>query len=176
MIKESLKAYLDKYFEMYKKYMGKYPTVPYDEEEESSLWFGEMDEDEYIQWMYKEKDTETNFSELEAELDLEFPDELKEFYNSYYFLQLQGFYNGEHLSFKDVSDNRNIAEDLYITKVKDKNYLYMGIYSSMDLDMCMEIETGKMVSVDYEADDNEVIVDVLTDSLEELLRKMSPVR
>ena len=72
MIKESLKAYLDNYFEMYKNSMGTYPTVPYDEEEESSLWFGEMDEDEYIQWMYKVKETETNFSELEAELDIEF--------------------------------------------------------------------------------------------------------
>ncbi len=33
MVKESLKAYLDKYFEEYMKYRGSYPVVPYDEEE-----------------------------------------------------------------------------------------------------------------------------------------------
>lgn len=175
MIKESLKAYLDNYFEMYKNSMGTYPTVPY-EEEESSLWFGEMDEDEYIQWMYKVKETETNFSELEAELDLEFPDELKEFYNSYYFLELQGFYNGEHLYFDSISDTRDILNELYITKIKGKNYLYMGKYSCMDIELCMEIDTGRMVSADYEGDDVEIIIEVLTDSLEELLSKMSPVR
>lgn len=38
MIKESLKEYLDKYFESYKNDMGTFPTVPYDEDEESSLW------------------------------------------------------------------------------------------------------------------------------------------
>lgn len=86
MIKECLKTYLDKYFACYKTYRGTYPAVPYDEEEKSSLWYGEPDEEEYIQWMYKEKDKQTDFSDLEDELELALPDTAKEFYNSYYFL------------------------------------------------------------------------------------------
>ena len=95
MIKECLKTYLDKYFACYKNYRGTYPAVPYDEEEKSSLWYGEPDEEEYIQWMYKEKDKQTDFSDLENEPELALPDAAKEFYNSYYFLQLQGFYHGD---------------------------------------------------------------------------------
>lgn len=59
---------------------------------------GEVDEEDYIQWMYKEKEEQINFSELEKELNLVFPDAVKEFYNSYYFLELQGFYNGENIT------------------------------------------------------------------------------
>lgn len=174
MIKESLKTYLDKYFESYKNYMGTYPTVPYDEDEKSSLWFGEVDEEDYIQWMYKEKEEQTNFSELEAELGLVLPDAAKEFYNSYYFLQLQGFYSGESIMFDNISDNRAILQDLKtcILKIKEKKYLHMGTYSNMDLALCMEIDTGKIVWVDYDCD----IVEKMADSLGEFLDKMTPVR
>lgn len=176
MIKENLKIYLDKYFEAFKKIFGHNPTVPYDEDEESSLWIGEMDDEEYIQWMYLEKETVTDFSNLEKEIGLVLPEQLKEFYNSYYFLELQGFCDGEHVYFDSVSDTRDIINDLHIEEVNEKNYLHMGIYSNMDLELCMEIETGKMVSVDYEGDLEEVRVDVIADSLEELLKKMTATR
>lgn len=174
MIKESLKAYLDKYFESYKKYMGRYPVVPYDEDEKSSLWFGEMDEEEYIQWRYEEKGTQTDFSELEKELGLTLPNAAKEFYNSYYFLRLEGFYNGESVFFDDISENRDILHDLKscIFENEGKKYIQIGIYSSMDLALCMEIDTGKIVSVDYDQDKVEAIVD----SLEKMLNKMTPTK
>lgn len=174
MIKESLKGYLDRYFESYKNNLGIYPAVPYDEDEESSLWFGEADEEDYIQWMYKERGTQINFSQLEAELNLVLPDAAKEFYNSYYFLELQGFYNGEHIGFDSVSDNRDVLQDLKtcIFQMKEKKYLHMGIYSNMDLALCMEINTGKIVWVDYERNN----VEMLADSLGELLNRMTPMR
>ena len=174
MIKECLKTYLDKYFECYKNYMGTYPTVPYDEDEKSSLWYGEVDEEDYIQWMYKEKDRQTKFSELEDELDLVLPDAAKEFYNSYYFLQLQGFYNGENVSFDSISDCRDILQDLRncIFEMKEKKYLHMGIYSNMDLALCMEIDTGAIVWVDYDCKN----VEKIADSLEEFLNKMTPMK
>lgn len=174
MVKECLKKYLDMYFELYKKHMGTYPTVPYDEDEISSLWIGEMDEEEYIQWMYKEKESETDFSTLESELGFLLPDELKEFYNSYYFLQLQGFYNGENVNFDNVSDCRDIVQDLkgYLSTIEGKKYMYMGIYSSMVLNLCMEIDTGKMVCIDCESEN----VELLTDSLGELIQNMTPTR
>lgn len=174
MIKESLKAYLDKYFESYKNYMGTYPAVPYDEDEKSSLWFGKVDDEEYIQWMYKEKEEQTSFLELEDEFDLILPDAVREFYNSYYFLQLQGFYNGESVMLDNISDDRDILQDLKtcIFKLEEKKYLQMGIYSNMDLALCMEIDTGEIVWVDYDCNTTGKIAD----SLGELLNKMTPMR
>lgn len=174
MIKECLKTYLDKYFECYKNYTGTYPTIPYEEDEKSSLWYGEADEEGYIQWIYKEKDRQTNFSDLEDALDLILPDAAKEFYNSYYFLQLQGFYHGESVRLDAVSDCRDILQDLKngMFEMKDKKYLHMGIYSNMDLALCMEVSTGAIVWVDYDCEN----VEKLADSLEEFLNKMTPVK
>ena len=174
MIKENLKAYLHKYFEIYKNYMGTYPTVPYNEDKISSLWFGEVDDEEYIQWMFKEKNEQTTFVGLEDELELTLPDAVKEFYNSFYFLQLQGFYNGECITFDDISDNRNILQDLRtcIFTREEKKYLQMGIYSNGDLPLCMEIETGEIVWTDYDCNN----VGKIADSLDELLSKMTPMR
>ena len=174
MIKECLKTYLDKYFACYKNYRGTYPAVPYDEEEKSSLWYGEPDEEEYIQWMYKEKDKQTDFSDLENEPELALPDAAKEFYNSYYFLQLQGFYHGESVNFDPISDSRDILRDLRtcIFEINGKKYLHMGIYSNMDLALCMETDTGAIVQADYDSKN----VEKLADSLEEFLDQMTPVR
>ncbi len=174
MIKECLKSYLSKYFECYKNYMGTYPVVPYDEDEKSSLWYGEVNDEDYIQWMFKEKDIETKFSELEDELELVLPDAAKEFYNSYYFLQLQGFYNGESVHLNAISDCIDILQELRkcIFEINAKKYIDMGIYSSMDLALCMEVDTGVIVCVDYDCDK----VEVIADSLEEFLNKLSPMR
>lgn len=153
---------------------GTYPAVPYDEEEKSSLWYGEPDEEEYIQWMYKEKDKQTDFSDLENEPELALPDAAKEFYNSYYFLQLQGFYHGESVNFDPISDSRDILRDLRtcIFEINGKKYLHMGIYSNMDLVLCMETGTGAIVQADYDSKN----VEKLADSLEEFLDQMTPVR
>ena len=48
----------------------------------------------------------------------------------------------------------------------------MGIYSSMVLNLCMEIDTGKMVCIDCESEN----VELLTDSLGELIQNMTPTR
>lgn len=169
-----LKKLLNKYFECYKNYMGTYPVVPYDEYEKSSLWYGEVNDEDYIQWMFKEKDKDTKFSELEDELDMVLPDTVKKFYNSYYFLQLQGFYNGESVCFNAVSDYIDILQELRkcIFEINAKKYLDMGIYSSMNLALCMEVDTGVIVCVDYDCDK----VKVIADSLEELLNKLTPMR
>ena len=168
-----LKKLLNKYFECYKNYMGTYPVVPYDEYEKSSLWYGEVNDEDYIQWMFKEKDKDTKFSELEDELDMVLPDTVKKFYNSYYFLQLQGFYNGESVCFNAVSDYIDILElRKCIFEINAKKYLDMGIYSSMNLALCMEVDTGVIVCVDYDCDK----VKVIADSLEELLNKLTPMR
>lgn len=174
MVKDCMKAYLEKYFDCYREFMGTYPTVPYDEEEESSLWYGEVDEEDYIQWVYREKDAQTDFSEFECESDLTLPVAVKEFYNSFYFLQLQGFYNGESVSFDSLGDRRDILRDLRdcIFEMRGKKYLHMGTYSNMDLALCMEIENGAIVWVDYDSEN----VQRLVDSLEEFLNKLTPMK
>lgn len=171
MVKESLKTYLDKYFETYMKNRGSYPMVPYDEDEESSLWFGEVNEEEYIQWKYQEKVTQTDFSQLEQEFGVRLPDAAKEYYNSYYFLQLEGFYNKELVFLDNITESRDILQELkYIFENENKKYIPLGMYGDMQLSLCMEIDTGKIVAIDYDNDS----VETVADSLEKLLDEMRP--
>lgn len=174
MIKDALKEYLAKYFECYKNFMGSYPKVPYDEDAVSTLWIGEADDEDYIQWMYKEKTAQTDFSQLENESGIILPDDAKEFYNSYFFLQLQGFYNGENIIFDGISDTGDILQDLKecIFETNGRKYLQMGICGGRDMALCMEIDTAKMVLFDSENEETEP----LADSLGQLLRSMTPMQ
>lgn len=173
MVKKSLKEYLDKYFEKYKESMGSYPKVCYDLDEETSLVFGEIDEEGYIQWKYQEKTEQTDFTELEQEFGIKLPESFKEFHNSYYFLCLEGFYHGESVYIEEIPESRDILEELtYIFENESKQYIPLGMYGNMDLTLSMEVATGKIVTVDYETDEEKVIAD----SLEQVLDEMVPVR
>lgn len=58
MLKETLKNYMDAYIKVYREAFGKYPQVEVDaeiSEEPSVCFFGEKDEDGYIQWKYVEQ-------------------------------------------------------------------------------------------------------------------------
>ena len=48
----------------------------------------------------------------------------------------------------------------------------MGIYSSVDLALCVEVEMGAIVCVDYGCDK----VEVIADSIEKLLNNLKPIR
>ena len=52
MLKEVKKKYLDVYFKEYQDYFKSFPAVPYDEDEPSDLYVGEIDKEGWIQWQY----------------------------------------------------------------------------------------------------------------------------
>lgn len=55
MLNEALKNYMDTYIKFYQEAFGKYPQVDAEISEEPSVcFFGEKDEDGYIQWKYVE--------------------------------------------------------------------------------------------------------------------------
>ncbi len=85
MFQEILKNYIDAFFEDWKSL----PKLPYDEDEPSSLYVGEIDEEGWIEWQYVPVDRILDFSELEEEYAIHLSEELKEYYNSFYCL-----YNG----------------------------------------------------------------------------------
>lgn len=61
MFQEILKNYIDAFFEDWKSL----PKLPYDEDEPSSLYVGEIDEEGWIEWQYVPVDRILDFSELE---------------------------------------------------------------------------------------------------------------
>lgn len=169
MVKESLKNYLDRFFEEYLEKMGEYPSVPFDEDNVSSLYFGEVDEEEYIQWKYAEKKEYTDFSHLEKKFGIKISDDIKELYNSYYFLELQGFWHNEHIYIEEITEHKDIlAEFEYAFENESKELIPIGIYGNMDLALCLEISTGNLIAVDYEDNSSNIMLGSLSNVLDEM--------
>ena len=93
MLKEVLKKYIDAFFKVFEDDLKSLPKIAYDEDNPSNLYVGEMDNEEWIQWQYVPVDRIIDFSELEKEYAMHISTELKEYYNSFYFLELCGFFD-----------------------------------------------------------------------------------
>ncbi len=48
----NFKNYIDAFFKVYEEDGKSLPKLPYDEDEPSSLYVGEMDEEGWIEWQY----------------------------------------------------------------------------------------------------------------------------
>lgn len=171
MLKESLKMYLDKYFDFWIKERGSYPMVPFDSEEESTLYFGEVDKEEYVQWKYKEIEQKIDFDALEKKYGVELPLEIKEYYNSYYFLQLEGFINGKHISMTPIEESTDIIGMLEYYLSEENGMIALGTYGEMDLQLSIELETGTIIAYDYEWESKSLIADSLTTLFNQMLPK-----
>lgn len=76
---------------MWKGFNDSEPRIPYDESIAPILYIGEADEDEYIYWLPKNKDVITDFSVIEKEYNIVLNQDIKDYFNSYWFLDLKGF-------------------------------------------------------------------------------------
>lgn len=192
MLKEALKNYMDAYINVYREAFGKYPQVEVDaeiSEEPSVCFFGEKDEDGYIQWKYVEQSADIDFDRLEKERCVQVCDEVKQLYHSYLFLELQGFLDGSeegHISFEPVMEETEelfFPSDEYPAAEEYPNFILIGRYGKMDASLCVDIVTGKVYSWDlcddtyeFEQEGRYKVPELLADSLTELLLRLSPVR
>ncbi len=92
-IKEAMEAFFEKQKKLYMDAFGTLPTVPYDQNADPSLYVGEPDEDEEIQWAYSEAER-IGIEGLSAELT--------DFYSSYYYCELRGRLNNTSYYFPHV--------------------------------------------------------------------------
>lgn len=168
-MKEIIKKYLEEYFNEWITSRGSYPMVPYDEEMESELFFGEVDEDEYIQWEYKENTQQINFKYLEEKYELEIPQELKEYYSSYLFLQLEGFYKDKSVWLNPITDYTNIISELeFVFSNGSKDRIEIGTLIEEDLPICVEVKTGKVIVYDEEKNKYYKLEDSLSDFIKQI--------
>ncbi len=161
MIKQ-LQEYLEKYTSEWIENRGTYPMVPYDEEE-SRLYFGQVNEDDYIQWKYEKNDIEVDFSKIEQRLGYLLNNEVKEYYQSFLFLDLQGFFNGSLVVLYLIDEFTNI-ENLFLYGIEnDLTYgIQIGHYGSMELPLYVNFKEGYLFTYDFEKEDECKICDSLT--------------
>ena len=97
MIKEKIKKCLEDNILLWQVETNTLPKIKYDAymSELTNMYVGKPDSEERIQWKYVPVNRILDFSDLEAEYDIQLPADLKDYYNSYFFLELNGFIDNE---------------------------------------------------------------------------------
>lgn len=181
MLKDALKNYLDLYTNFWTAETGHPPRIDAEiTQEPSACFFGDIDDEGYISWKYVKQPNPIDFSRLEEKHQIRVCDDVKQFYNSYLFLELEGFLDGQHIFLDPVTDETDYPPFPSDVPPTEQYSLLMiiGLYGSMDISLCVDLVTGKVYAWDMEEDwegtykEPELIADSLTD----MLAQMTPVR
>lgn len=169
MLKEVLKKYIDAFFKVYEDDLKSLPKMPYDEENPSNLYVGEMDNDKWIQWKYAPVDRSIDFSGLEEEYAIQISKELKEYYNSFYFLELCGFWDNVCISLNKIDDTTDVLIKFRNAIKNNRDMITIGMDGRNCL-ICVKINSGCVILDDWECEEESV----LADSLSEFFSKLKP--
>lgn len=176
MIKEEIKRCLEKNVEMWQKETNSLPKISYDEDvcEWSDLFVGQPDTDSSIQWQYAPVDRILDFSDLEKRYCVELPEDLKDFYNAYFFLELRGFIDNECISFKPLDETVDVLDNLefFLGGEEDEesettNFIVLGLYAHKYWFGISKFGKGQVVALLEEGKEY-----VLAESLGKLFKKL----
>lgn len=171
MLKEVLKKYIDAYYKVCEDDWKSLPKLPYDEDEPSNLYVGEINENGWIQWQYVPVDRIIDFSGLEEEYNIHFSEELKEYYNSYYFLYLYGFWNNRCIIFEKIDNTIDVLEEFGNVLDSNENLFIIGT-DSCNCSIGVKMDSGQVVLCDWENEEEFILADSLTEFFSKLkLRK-----
>ncbi len=144
--------------------------TPFDEDVDSLIYVGEVDEDEYISWKAVEKKDFYDFKTLEEDLGIRFHPSVIEYFNSYWFADLDGFINDHYIKLESVlpkADIESYSNTLRGYKNNHNNKLEnipLGIEGN-GLIVVVDNEDGSVKLEDFERNTFEVI----SESIEQLI-------
>lgn len=171
-----------------KKSMGQYFSMRHDfaeegmnflfktsviEELNSIIYEGEVDEEDYITWKPVEKTTSYDLKELEENLGVGFDKSIIEYFNSYWFANLDGFLNDFYIKLDAVFPNfefdsfRGTLEGYKSNHNNRLENIPLGIEGN-GLLVVIDNENGKVKLEDFERNSFEVI----SESIEALISKL----
>ena len=169
MFKKKKKKYIDAFFKVFENDLKSLPKIPYDEDEPSNLYVGEIDKEGWIQWQYVPVDRIIDFSELEEEYAMHISTELKEYYNSFYFLELCGFFDNVLIMLDKIDDTTDALTKFRSVLKNNGSMIKIGIDGRNCL-ICVKLDSGCVIVDDWECEEQYI----LADSLSEFFAKLKP--
>ncbi len=167
-MKTVMHDFFEKYIEMWKQFNDSEPRVPYDDSIEPILYIGEVDEDEYVNWLPKSKEVITDFSEIEKEYDIVLNQDIREYFNSYWFLDLKGFFKGTNVVLEPVIPGKeldNFIQQLkgYYMMYKELSYIPLGVEVNNNNLIVVDNVSGTVYFHDLETNIKQYVADNLGD-------------
>lgn len=118
-------SYFKKLDSLYDAVWGTKPTVPYSGDCDPSLFVGAPDEDGEVPWMPKLQPVPCGWGPVEAKLGFPLRQELKDYYNTYFFLSLAGAFGSCELHFYRIDGSRPL-EELVERQHADAQHVFPG--------------------------------------------------
>ncbi|MGG3556783.1 SecY-interacting protein Syd [Peribacillus frigoritolerans] len=147
--------------------------TPVTEDVNSIIYEGEVDEEDYITWKPVEKTTSHDLKQLEENLEVVFHKSIIEYFNSYWFTDLDGFINDSYIKLEAVLPNiefdsfRGTLEGYKSNHNNRLDNIPLGIEGN-GLLVVIDKENGKVKLEDFERNSFEII----SDSIEALIFKL----
>ncbi|MDR4156665.1 SecY interacting protein Syd [Bacillus cereus] len=173
-MKNEMKNCFDKIIREWQDCNNSLPKSLWIEEAETFIYEGEPDTEGYVFWKPLEKNIIHDFSDIEKDLGIELHNSIKEYYNSYWFLDLGGNYLGYDFELNPVIPGIEL-HDFYVSLQgyrgahdNQLNNIPIGMEFN-GLLVVVDNENGQVKLEDYESRSFEVICD----SLAELILNLS---
>lgn len=150
-----MKKYFEKFSEMWKMFNGTKPKISFYPDCNSELYCGKKDENEYISWEPKEKNTITDLSKIEEKYKVKFHKDITEYFNSYWFLEIVGFYKTYYISLipvipsEETSDFEFRLQDYYESNGK-LDYIPIELESNSFKIIAVENKSGEIFLINQE--------------------------
>ncbi|MBC2582754.1 SecY-interacting protein Syd [Clostridium sp. DJ247] len=175
-VKIAMEKFFDNMMEGYSKTEEGYPMSSYVDYIDKMIYIGEQDKEGWIRWKPIKKDKVHDLKDIEEELGIKIHNNIKEYFNSYWFIRIRASYNSYKISLDGVqpSDKRYNEFKWKLRGYKNNhegklNYIPLGLVNNMD-SLVLENETGKIKVENYEAETYKTIAN----SLEELILGLKP--
>ncbi len=172
----AIKDAMNKYFNLRKEYFDKGLDLlfktPYNEEVDSFIYQGEMDDEEEILWKPIVKNNKNNLKAVEEKFEIKLHTSIEDYFNSYWFADLDGFIGNHYIRLEPVLPN--IELDSFESNLEGYNNNHNKIdktpigVEGNGLIVVIDNISGKVELEDFERGSFEEI----TESLDELISSL----
>lgn len=175
-VKIALENYFDKMLEGYNKTSQGFPMRPKRNLVKDEIYIGEKDEDGWCRWRPIKKNIKSEFDEIEKFLKIDINEDIKEYFNSYWFLELEGTFKKRNINLQEVIPGKEL--DNFILQLKeyveyyqgDTKYIPIGMDDNSEFLIVVENSTGIIKKENIETGKRRV----LAKNLCELINNLEP--
>lgn len=108
-MKQAMHLFFENLLKVWNKDYSPLPLVPWDEDIDPTFYVGEPNESNWVQWKPKEKNIIHDFDYLEKKHGIKIHSTIKDYFNSYWFLELGWSIDGRSISLIPVAPGKELS-------------------------------------------------------------------
>lgn len=172
-MKHALEQHFERKYARWKAYKNTLPMIGWDEDVSPFMYVGDVNSEGYVQWKAVEKDEVYDFRQIQDDLHFNLNNDIKNYFNSFWFLELTGKHKGFSIILEPVipgiglRDFRRNLEAYSANHNHQLTHIPIGFEANGSL-VVVHNDTGKIYMEDHETGSFEEIAV----SLEELINQL----